>query len=276
MTSKRDHAHLDDSTHAAGTEYFGNLSQAPPPSTAVIRGNTFSTKGIQYIAVDGMAVIEGDIVLGTVAAVDAATDALRQQALINGAGGVAVEGFEFRWPDRQIPYAIDSDLTDKDRVKKAIEHWESQTKIRFIQRDGHHPNWVQFVESVGCWSEVGMRGGRQSIGLGVNCGVGSVIHEIGHTVGLWHEQSREDRDLYIRILWQNVQAGMELQFAQHISDGYDLGSYDYESIMHYPRTAFSRNAKDTISTVDPAATIGQRTGLSAGDISAVEKLYSVI
>jgi hypothetical protein len=92
-------------------------------------------------------------------------------------------------------------------------------------------------------------------------------------VGLWHEQSREDRDLFVTINWQNIQAGMAAQFNQHITDGDDLGAYDYGSIMHYPRTAFSANGQETITPTDPNAQIGQRTGLSQGDIAAVQALY---
>ena len=70
-------------------------------------------------------------------------------------------------------------------------------------------------------------------------------HEIGHTVGLWHEQSREDRDKFIEIIWENVQDGKQpdgtydptkdarANFDQHITDGDQIGIYDYCSIMHY-------------------------------------------
>jgi hypothetical protein len=119
-----------------------------------------------------------------------------------------------------------------------------------------------------------MQGGQQTISLGPDCSLGNAIHEIGHAIGLWHEQSREDRDLFVTINWQNVQPGMAAQFNQHIIDGDDFGGYDYGSIMHYPRNAFAVNRQiDTITPTDPNAQIGQRNGLSAGDIAGVRAMY---
>ena len=42
--------------------------------------------------------------------------------------------------------------------------------------------------------------------------------------------------------------------------------------MHYPRDAFSVDGSDTITPTDPAAQIGQRNGLSPGDIAAAESI----
>jgi hypothetical protein len=102
--------------------------------------------------------------------------------------------------------------------------------------------------------------------------MGSTIHEIGHVVGLWHEQSREDRDTFVTIHWDKIQPGFEHNFNQHITDGDDVGAYDYGSIMHYPRDAFSVDGSDTITPVDPTAQIGQRNGLSAGDTAAANSI----
>jgi len=247
--------------------------------TAVLSGVTFTNKSVVYYEVEGMAIVEGDIALGRVEAVQRATDAAREA--VTGqpdvAFGVGITGSQFRWPDCRIPYEIDPALPNQQRVTDAIAHWEANTTFRFPLRTaanaGQFPNYVRFTDAGGCWSLVGMQGGQQTISLGAGCSTGNAIHEIGHTVGLWHEQSREDRDLFVTINWQNIQAGMAAQFNQHITDGDDLGAYEYGSIMHYPRTAFSKNGQDTITPTDPNAQIGQRNGLSAGDLAAVRAMY---
>ena len=50
-------------------------------------------------------------------------------------------------------------------------------------------------------------------------------------------------------------------------------NYDPSSIMHYSRTAFSKNGKDTIIPIKPGTEIGQRKGLSAKDIIELNLLY---
>ncbi|HXH40602.1 MAG TPA: M12 family metallopeptidase, partial [Thermoanaerobaculia bacterium] len=72
--------------------------------------------------------------------------------------------------------------------------------------------------------------------------------------------------------WDKILPGFQHNFDQHINDGDDVGAYDYGSIMHYPRDAFSTDGSDTITPTQAGAQIGQRIALSAGDIAAAATL----
>lgn len=239
--------------------------------TALIRGNTFAAKAVQYSVVDGMALFEGDIVLGSEQQLQEQTALIQAEMSGQLQRGVVITGNQFRWPNCTIPFTIDPALPNQARVTDAIAHWQERTRYRFVARTSE-PDWVTFRPAGGCSSAVGRQGGQQFVNLGSSCTTGNCIHEIGHVIGLWHEQSREDRDAFVTVHWDKIQSGMEHNFNQHISDGDDVGAYDYGSIMHYPRNAFSIDGSDTITPTAPGTTIGQRTALSAGDVAAANSL----
>ena len=57
------------------------------------------------------------------------------------------------------------------------------------------------------------------------------MHEIGHALGMWHEQQRADRDDHIRILYENLGSYVS-QFAKLSTVDYGV-PYDPQSVMHY-------------------------------------------
>ena len=181
-----------------------------------------------------------------------------------------------RWPNNTVYYAIDGGLDNKARVYDAIKHWESNTNLKFVERSTQS-NYVYFVDGSGCSSYVGMIGGRQNITLSSSCSTGNTIHEIGHAVGLWHEQSRVDRENYITINYNNIQSGREHNFYTYETQGFDgdeFTSYlDFGSIMMYGSYSFSTNGSPTIVRKDGTTFTIQRSGLSSGDKTGINNMY---
>ncbi|MFF2372369.1 M12 family metallopeptidase [Agromyces sp. NPDC058110] len=250
-------------------------ADGPIGGTALIDGFGFTSKPVVWAEVDGLAIVEGDIIIGT-ADEARARDVSRLTSDPEGVmRSVGISGDQFRWPNGRVPYEIDPNLPNPSRVTNAIAHWQSKTPLQIVPRAGE-ADFVRFVDGGGCSSSVGRRGGQQNIVLGSGCGVGNTIHELGHAIGLWHEQSREDRNSFVQIHFENIEAGKEPNFNQQINDGTDLGAYDFGSIMHYGPTAFSKNGQATIvaiAAIPPGVVMGQRDELSAGDVAGVKLMY---
>ena len=67
---------------------------------------------------------------------------------------------------------------------------------------------------------------------------GIAIHEIGHAIGLFHEQSRPDREQFVTIQWDNIATQNYDQFEAvdwTMAKTFNI-SYDFGSVMHYSAT----------------------------------------
>lgn len=106
---------------------------------------------------------------------------------------------------------------------------------------------------------------------------GIVAHELNHALGFWHEQSRADRDNYVRIMWQNIPTDQQHNFNKFTSGADTQGfPYDYNSIMHYEWNAFSVNGQATIVPLQSGINLvnaSQKTSLTSIDVAEIRKYY---
>jgi hypothetical protein len=105
------------------------------------------------------------------------------------------------------------------------------------------------------------------------------MHEIGHTLGYIHTQSRIDRDNYVTIATANIQqdyAGNFFKWMYGTIKFLDMNfPYDFGSFMHYDSYGFSKNGEPTIIPFDGryAKTMGQREKAAFYDYKQINRLY---
>jgi hypothetical protein len=163
--------------------------------------------------------------------------------------------------------------------------YENLAKVEYTAA-GENPGFIAFYAEM----KDGVDGGAPFVGalpyaVGLkplakttftgHCSAGATIHEIGHAMGLFHEQTRHDRDQFVKINWENVTPETRFNFEKHSKTvGTDTGPYDFDSIMHYGPTAFSiDNEKKTIERLDGKDYEEQRDHLSDIDLMGVAAMY---
>uniref|UniRef100_A0A8B9LAU4 Metalloendopeptidase n=1 Tax=Astyanax mexicanus TaxID=7994 RepID=A0A8B9LAU4_ASTMX len=137
-------------------------------------------------------------------------------------------------------------------------------------------NTIFSLSPLRCYSSVGRTGGKQVVSLSTRGCVyhGIVQHELNHALGFYHEHTRSDRDRYVTINWQNIDPTMQYNFNKENTNNLNT-PYDYSSVMHYGKTAFTINGLNTITPIpDASVQIGQRVDLSVIDIQRINTLYN--
>lgn len=271
------------------------LEEYAPGVNGVITTLTVNGQEITYEVINGLAIAGGDMILG-------GARALANQAEQGLDTSSATCNFGFHtgfacasWQDGVIGYTFANDWGSeaenermRNLIEQAIDQWEQNTGIRFVRRASGQ--YLEFRDGSGCSSGVGrveITGfDSQSISLS-NTGcdnLNSILHEIGHAIGLYHEHQRNDRDDYVVVDFGRIQDFHLHDFMQIGDFMIDTGPYDYASVMHYPKWAFARNKAACKAgdlgecTIRPKNGInpdfiGEQPGLSDGDIVGVYTLY---
>ncbi|XP_003370222.1 putative Fe-S protein assembly co-chaperone HscB [Trichinella spiralis] len=177
-----------------------------------------------------------------------------------------------RWQGGVIKYRFHNSIAEENHalIRQALQFWQSHTCMRFVfDENANSEDHLLFFRGGGCYSMVGRYGGVQ---------LGIISHEVGHAMGLWHQQSRPDADSYIRIRPENVMKGALYNFLKRNTNQVTTMDvpYDLGSVMHYGPTAFTRDyTQRTIVTLKPGyqRTIGQREHPSFLDVEIINRAY---
>jgi hypothetical protein len=247
----------------------GPASAGTETHTGLYRGQP-----VTYTEAHGKKIFQDDILLDHVTPLPGAAHGGLQPA-------VSVVYSQYLWPKNamgvpEIPYTI---TNGAPQLSNALTQFNNTFTgiIQFAPLNGQS-DYVNFDfdstnQSGQCESFVGRVGGPQGVGGSAACDLGTLLHEMGHVVGLYHEMTRPDRDSFITLNFNNVIKGSEDEFAPQGDDYQDLGLFDYGSVMMYIPFAFSRNGGPVLGTIPPGMPLSNLVGYTAADIDGVKRLY---
>jgi hypothetical protein len=197
--------------------------------------------------------------------------------------GVGLREERFRWPKIKgsviVPYDFGNfSENEMQTILLAMRTMETETNcIKFVRRTDQQ-DYVFFQISTTCSSLVGREGGVQTIDLTTDCvDQSSILHELTHALGFFHEHCHPNRDQYVTINRSNIihkspfiEPSIKKVEAIHCTSFNT--PYDFDSIMHSPSNMFG-----TLSIVRNdgvnGGIIAENKKLSVGDITRIRRMY---
>jgi len=208
-----------------------------------------------------------------------------------------------RWPQNIIPYQFDSSVLNHPErrrlIEQAMHEWQAVTCLRFepfslilARQLGHRQRMFFQTHKEGCFADIGFKDPRRfgnainRVNLDPTCWYKrTILHEIGHGLGLFHQHARPDRNEYLDVFEDNVNPKQldqfEIPMSKWLVDLDPTIPYDYNSIMHYGKYYFAK--KDargrflglSMRPKEPcyADVIGRVRAISFYDAKLVNRIY---
>jgi hypothetical protein len=282
-----------------GADAFVNVFYTPQSeATAPALGRTiFRGNEITYQVRDGFAIYQSDIILGK--AGDMAARPLAAPGTVSANRGKSMHPESSTiapnfssptglWPVvngvARVPYTItnvpadtiypliNAAITESNTQLAGVLKWEPATASD-VNQVNFSFNTSDF--SGACEAYAGMVGGTQTIGGSGACTTTTILHEMGHALGFFHEQSRADRDSYVNFMEQNIDKPNHGNFDM-FSYAVDSGLYNYASIMEYGPFTFNKDGvSPTLETIPAGMVLGtSMPQYTTGDLDGIMRLYA--
>ncbi|WNG38681.1 hypothetical protein F0U61_37180 [Archangium violaceum] len=178
-----------------------------------------------------------------------------------------------RWPDNTVYFEFHREVSEANRqaIRGFINDWNSRAPVRWVEDVSRFERVMFKVKNLSsaCGNSiVGRSGLPQKIRIDPDCvNQRTVQHEMGHAIGLIHEQQRCDRDSFITGVGSGSNNSKECG-AKFTT----FGPYDYSSVMHY-RAGTAISPQPLGSVGNPSSPGGLLLGCY--DRLGIHKLYGV-